>query len=394
MRGSTHGLRRAALVSAILLIAVNLRPALASVGPLVDDIQNATGLSHAALGLLTTIPLLAFGFVSAWTPFVSRRLGMGNALAMGLALLCVGTALRSLPSIPVLFVGTGVLGIGIALGNVLLPALVKQDFPRHSGVMTSLYSSAMGLGATVAAGVSAPIGLRIGWRGALGIWAVPAALGLVAWWARSKRSSGPEANPGSSGTPLRSLGRSALAWQIALFMGLQSLTFYVILAWLPDILQSRGFTAIEAGGLLALSQATGVLGSAMVPLRAGRVDDQRTIVAALGLMEFVSLAGLILDDGGTLAWISILGFVLGGTFGLALLLLVLKSPNVETSTALSGMVQSVGYLLAAAGPAFFGLMYDLSAAWLVPMLFLMAVLVGKVGVGLAAAGPHRLSSQA
>lgn len=376
---------------AVVLIAINLRPALASVGPLIGDIREATGLSHTALGLLTTIPLLAFGAVSMWTPAVTRRLGMGGALACSLALLCVGTAIRVTPSVVVLFIGTGVLGIGIALGNVLLPALVKQDFPRHSGAMTSLYSSAMGLGATIAAGVTAPLGLRIGWRAALGIWAVPAVIALLVWRAQRKLGSMPAHSVAPSRASLRSLGRCGLAWQIALFMGLQSLTFYVVLAWLPDLLQSRGFSAVEAGGLLALSQATGILGSALVPFRAATVDNQRPIVCVLGFMEFVSLAGLIVTDAGTMVWIAILGFVLGGTFGLALLFLVVKSPDAGTSTALSGMVQSIGYLVAATGPALFGLLYDVTGAWLVPLVFLVAVLAAKVGVGLGAGRPRLVS---
>lgn len=384
------GARRRLLVAGMLLIAVNLRPALASVGPLVEDIRAATGLSHAALGLLTTIPLLGFGALSTFTPLVTRRLGISGALTLALVLLCAGTGLRAVPSVALLYAGTVLLGVGIALGNVLLPALVKRDFAGRSGGMTSLYSSVMGLGATIAAGMSVPIALEIGWRGALGVWAAPATLALVVWLPQLRRDGGRAAATGAARGTLRSLGRSVLAWDIALFMGFQSLTFYVVLAWLPDLLQSRGLDATEAGWQLALSQAAGILGTAAVPLWASRLANQRAIVWTLGALEAISLTGLFFAAAAPALvslLVSILGFALGGTFGLALLLLVLRSAHTEAATALSGMAQSVGYLIAAAGPAVFGLLYDVTAGWAVPLVFLVLVLIAKVVVGVRAGRP-------
>lgn len=381
--------RRALLVAGIVLVALNLRPSLSAVGPLVADIKAATGLSNAGFGLLTTLPLLAFGSVSAITPLVTRRLGVDGAIGLALGLVGAGVLVRSASSVGLLFLGTAVLGVGIALGNVLLPAVVKRDFPERSGPMTSLYSSAMGVGATVAAGVSLPLASVLGWRGSLGAWAVPALIALVGWLPRLKRPVIPRPSS-SAGTSLRSLGRSKLAWQVALFMGFQSLTFYVVLAWLPDLLQSRGLGAAEAGWMLALSQATGIIGSAAVPLWAGRLADQRRIVSVLGLVEVVALAGL-LSPGAQLVtlWVSLLGFALGGTFGLALVLLVLRAADADAATALSGMAQSVGYLVAATGPVLFGVLYDLTRGWTLPLLFLMAVLVAKIVAGLGA-GRSRL----
>lgn len=380
----------ALLMVGIVVIAANLRPALAGVGPLVADIRAATGLSNAMLGLLTTLPLLAFGVGSAFIPLVTRRLGIEGALAAGLVLLAAGTLIRSADSVVLLFGGTLLLGAGIALGNVLLPALVKRNFPHRSGGMTSLYSSVMGLGATVAAGVSVPIAVSIGWRGSLGVWAVPAVIALLLWLPvlhGARMDTRQVRAPGGAG--LRSLGRSRLAWLVALFMGLQSLTFYVVLAWLPDLLQSRGSTPEEAGWMLALAQATGIVGSALVPLWAARVRDQRTIVWMLGVLEAVSLIGAVVPQLATLAvvWVPLLGFVLGGTFGLSLLLLVLRAADTEAATELSGMAQAVGYLIAAAGPVAFGLLFDFTRGWTVPLLFLVLVLVCKVIAGLGAGRP-------
>ena len=377
--------RRGVLVIGIVLVALNLRPALAGVGPLVADVRAATGLSNAALGLLTTLPLLAFGVVSAFTPVVTRRLGIEGALGLALAMIGVGVAVRSAPAVALLFAGTAVLGVGIALGNVLLPALVKRDFADRSGPMTSLYSSAMGLGAAVAAGASVPLAAALGWRGSLGAWAVLAALALVVWAPQMWR----RAIPSRRGTvldSLRDLGRSRLAWAVALYMGLQSLAFYVVLAWLPDLLQSRGLDPAEAGWMLALSQAAGIVGSAVAPLWAGRSGDQRRIIWVLTVFEAVALGGLLLPSGALAAvWVSVLGFVLGGSFGLSLLFLAIRADTPETAAELSGMAQSVGYLVAAVGPALFGALHDATGGWTVPLVSLGAVLAAKVAVGLPAA---------
>ncbi len=376
--------RRRLLLAGIVLVGLNLRPALASVGPLVPDMRQATGLSDTALGALTTLPLLAFGFVSLLASAMSRRMGVERAVAIALVLLTAGTALRAAPSIAALYLGTGLLGIGIALGNVLLPALAKRDFPDHSGPITSLYSSMMGLGATAAAGLSVPLAAVFGWRRALGIWTFPAVVALVVWLPQLS-SPRPARRVQSDGVTLASLARSGLAWQVALFMGFQSLTFYVIIAWLPDLLQSRGLTEAAAGWMLALSQATGVLGSAVIPIWAGRLADQRRIVWTLAALEAVGLAGLLLP-GGMLAalWVSLLGFILGGTFGLALTFLVLRAPDAHAAGELSGMAQAVGYLVAATGPAMIGYLHDASGGWTVPLLTLVTVLVAKVLAGLPA----------
>lgn len=375
--------RRLLLIAGIVLVALNLRPALASVGPLVPDMRQATGLSNTALGTLTTLPLVAFGCVSFAASALSRRVGAEGAVGLALVLLITGTALRAVPSISALFIGTGLLGVGIALGNVLLPALAKRHFEDHSGPITSLYSSMMGVGATVAAGLSVPLAGVFGWRGALGIWVVPGLLALIAWLPQLSRRPARRARPGS--ITLGVLGRSRLAWQVALYMGLQSLTFYVLIAWLPDLLQSRGLNEAVAGWMLALSQATGVLGTAIIPVWAARLHDQRRIIWSLAALEAVGLGGLLLPGGALAAlWVALLGFILGGTFGMALTLLVLRAPDAESAGELSGMAQSVGYLVAATGPAVFGYLHDLSAGWTIPLLFLGAVLVAKVFSGLPA----------
>ena len=390
--GASAANRRVLLLAGILLIALNLRAGLAGVGPLVGDIRNATGLTNTALGFLTTLPLIAFGVVSAVTPVVSRRLGVDRSLALALALIGAGALTRSFAPVILLFGGTLALGTGIALGNVLLPVVVKRDFPRRASSMTSLYSSGMGVGAMLAAGLSVPIARSIGWRGSLAIWSVPAAIALLTWLLHLSRRGRSRDEWGSGARTPRPLGRSLLAWQVAAYMGIQSFTFYIVLAWLPDLLQSRGMGAAAAGWMLALSQATGIAGSALVPLLAGRFHDHRRIVWCLGAVESIALVGLSVARLASLdvVWVSLLGFVLGGTFALSLLFLVVRAADAEASAELSGMAQSAGYLIAATGPATFGLLIDVTGGWTLPSALLVIALVTKLAAGLRAARPGQV----
>lgn len=385
-----HRLRQGLLIGGIILIAFNLRPGLAAVGPLISAIRIDTGLSNALLGLLTTLPLLAFGVISMFTSLLTRRWGIEATLAGALILLTAGTMLRVFSPIAALFGGTLLIGIGIAFGNVLLPSLIKRDFPDKKGIMTSLYSGMLGIGATLAAGASIPLAEVVGWRWSLGAWALPAVIALVLWLPQLKFQTRPKQTRTFSQS-LRKLGNSSLAWQVALFMGLQSLVFYVILAWLPEILQSRGMSAEQGGWMLSLSQGMGVLGSFLFPIWAEKFKKQHSIIWTLTLMEFISLVGLIIPSAPWVAvWVSLIGFSLGGSFGLALLFIVLRTGDTETATELSGLAQSIGYLLAASGPALFGLLHDLSNNWIVPLLMLFGVLFAKLIFGLGAARPREI----
>lgn len=379
-------------MAGIILISLNLRPALAGVGPLVSAIRTDTGLSNAMLGLLTTLPLLAFGVISTLTPLFTRRFGIEGVLALAMGLLTSGLLLRVIPSNILLFGGTLLAGIGIAFGNVLLPSLVKRDFPRHTGVMTSVYSSSLGIGAAVAAGISVPLAADLGleWRWSLGSWAILSLLALIVWLPQVKKQTLPR-HDRSFMKSLRDLGGSKLAWQVALFMGLQSLVFYVVLAWLPEILQSRGLDANTAGWMLSLSQAVGVAGTIVIPTWAEKLDDQRGLVWLLVFLELASIGGLLLPDPFLVEiWVSLIGFSLGGSFGLALILIVLRAPDIQTATELSGMAQSIGYLLAAIGPALFGAIHDLTQGWFVPLLFLIGIAIVQLVMGLGAGRPKAI----
>lgn len=392
-KGQATTRNKALLIAGIILIAINLRPALAGVGPLIGAIRDTTGLSNTMLGLLTTLPLLAFGVISMFTSIFTRRFGIEGTIAGALTLLTIGITLRVIPSNLALFGGTLILGIAIAFGNVLLPSLVKRDFPEKTGLMTSIYSSMLGVGAAAAAGISVPLAddLNLGWRWSLGIWAVLSLTALIIWLPQLSRQTIPR-HARSFKKSMNDLGHSKLAWNVALFMGLQSLAFYVILAWLPEILQDRGIDATTAGWLLSLSQGTGVLGTLIIPIWAEKIDDQRLMVWFLVILELLSLIGLMIPESFLVGlWASLIGFSLGGSFGLALLFIVLRTRTTETATELSGMAQSVGYLLAATGPTLFGALHDLTSGWLIPLSLLFAVALMKISTGLVAGSPENVT---
>jgi len=372
------------LIIGILFIAINLRPALAGVGPLVEDIRKATGLSNGFLGLLTTLPLLAFGLISTLTPLFTRRFGIGGTLLGAMLLLTIGIAIRTIDWLPFLFLGTLLSGVAIAFGNVLLPSLTKQNFESNSGLITSLYSSMMAVGAALAAGISVPLAhdFGLGWRGSLGIWAVLSMLAFFVWLPQLFRLKKFSSNR-SYIKAMKKLGGSRTAWQVAIFMGLQSLVFYVFLAWLPAILQSRGYDASFSGWMLSLSQATGILGALIIPLLAGKKKDQRGIVLCLFIVELIALTGLFLPQlKCVFVWVSLIGFVMGGTFGLSLFFIVLRSQDAESATELSGMAQSIGYLMAATGPILFGSIFDWTGSWTYPFILLFVVSFLKMITGM------------
>lgn len=370
----------------IILIALNLRPALASLGPLIDDIREETGLSHFMLGLLTTIPLLAFGIVSMFAPVFTKIFGFGKVLFAALLLLSIGIFIRSISWLPALYIGTILLGIAIAFGNVLLPSLTKRNFPNQAGLVTSLYSGAMGIGASVAAGISVPLAYHyhLKWQGSLRIWMILSIIALIFWipqiWKLKRVNSSRKIMKA-----MRNMMQQKLAWNVALFMGLQSFTFYVILAWLPDLLISRGFDNESSGWLLSLSQATGIIGSMLIPILAGKKPDQRWLVIILIILEILGFIGLLIPGIGLeWLWVALIGFVLGGCFGLALLFIVLRASTTETAIELSGMAQSIGYFVASSGPILMGILFDFTQNWNYPIVFLIIISLVKLSMGLEA----------
>lgn len=388
--------RRILLVIGIILLALNLRSSITGVGPLVGTIRHEAGLSNVLLGLITTLPLLAFGAFSPLAPRLGRRWGIECVLFISLLGLIAGILLRSVPVTILLFAGTALLGMAIALSNVLLPALIKRDFPRQIGLMTGLYSTLISISGAIADGVSIPLaqGTGLGWRGSLIFWAIPATLTVFIWLPLLRarpRATGvsQEAHPAT-----HKLWRTPLAWQVTLFMGLQSLLFYVAIAWLPTILQSEGLSAASAGWMLSLLQFSGVLASFLVPLLAGRMRSQRLLVSGTILLCLSACVGLLSAASSLVAlWCILFGLSQGSFLSLALMFFILRTPDTRSAAELSGMAQSVGYLLAALGPLLFGWLHDLTQAWTIPLLSLILIMLLIFGVGMGAARNITVASQ-
>ncbi|MEN3310537.1 MAG: transporter, family, cyanate transporter [Micromonosporaceae bacterium] len=369
----------------VALIAVNLRPALASVGPVLSEVRARLHLSSAAGSLLTTVPLVCFGLLAPLAPVLARRFGMERVLAVVLATIAAGLLLRVNFGPVGLFALTVPVACAIAIANVLVPALVKRDLPDRVGLMMGVYTMAMSGAAAVAAGVTAPLdhGLGWGWRVALAAWAVPALLALLVWLPRTpSRPPGPERVPeGGWGGLLR----DPLAWQVTAFMGLQSLGFYATLTWLPSIYIERGYTAESAGLLLSVCAAVSAPVSLVVPTLAVRARDQRRLVAAAGVLPAAGFAGILLaPDSGAYLWALLLGVGQGALFALALTLVVLRSATSETAARLSAMSQAFGYLIAAGGPLLVGVVRDAAGGWGPAIALLLALLVPQVLTGLGA----------
>lgn len=382
--------RAGLLAAAILLLAGNLRGAITSVGPLIGEIRGDTGISHGLAGLITTLPLLAFAALSSLAPRLGRRFGIERTLLASLAVLIAGILLRSSGPVAALFAGTALLGLAIAAGNVLLPGLVKRDFPDRAGWMTGLYSGAMGGMATVAVAVAVPIADRagLGWRGSLACWAAPAAVAALVWVPLARRPARPKPpGPRHPAAPetAPSLWRSGLAWQVTLFMGLQSLVFYSTTAWLAEILSGRGLSASAAGWLVAVAQLAGLVSSLAVPPIAARRLSQRVHTAGSALLSLAGYSGLLLAGRVLLPlWCTLIGLGQGALFSLALTMLALRAPDARHAAELSGMAQTAGYLVAAAGPTALGLLHDLTGTWTAPLASLAATTVAILLLGLAA----------
>lgn len=374
------------LAAMVLIVAANLRPALTSVGPVLGLMSNDTGLSLATLGVLGAVPLIAFAIVSPLVPVLTVRIGPERTVFLALVVLTAGTVVRSLPGWSAnLWIGTAVLAAAIAVGNVLLPAIVKRDFGTHIPVMTGVYSAVMSGFAATASGVALPIAVWGGWRVALGIWVLLGALAVIAWAPRvwgTRSTSGPV--PSTVHGSRQSMWTSAVAWQVTLFMGTQATTFYLLITWLPTLETSAGVDPITAGWHLFLYQSAGIFsGLGATAFMRGRAD-QSGVAAVLSALMVVAMAGLLLAPAAAVAWVLLAGLSSGGSFVVALSLLGQRARTVREASRLSGMAQGVGYMLAAAGPIGAGVLFDWAQDWRPPLVAVLAVAAAQLVIGLLA----------
>jgi CP family cyanate transporter-like MFS transporter len=374
---------------AVILTALNLRPAITSVGPLLAEIRGSLGASATWAGVLTTVPGLCFAGAGLAAPLLSRRFGIGRAIAVALIVLTAGLVLRVLDGPLVLIGGTLVAAAGIALSNVLIPVVIKDSFPAKVGLMTGVYTAALQGGGALGSAVTPPLDDALGgWRPALGSWAVLGVIALVVWlFASRRRASGEDSGPGPAGSG-RSLMRNPLAWIVTLFFGLQSFIAYIVMGWLPQVLMDAGVSKGDAGLLLGLISLIAVPISLIIPPIAARQGAQSWWIVGLGMLGLVGMTGLLLaPSAAPLLWSLFVGCGMS-VFSLALTVIALRARTGEETARLSGMAQGFGYLLAALGPFLFGLLHQLTGGWTVPFVMVIAVLVTQIVFG-ALAGRRR-----
>lgn len=424
----TPGRASALLFVAVSLVAMNLRMTITAVGPLLEDIGADRGLGPAALGLLGSLPLITWGLVSPLAHALGARLGMSPAVSWSLVVLAAGTVVRSLPGLPAnLWIGTALIGVGLAIGNALLPAVIKRDFPARVPLLMGVYTALLGGTGSVGAGLAVPIaelpvgGEPLGWQTALLFMGAPIPIALALWVAASRRAAssgsprpgegpdggvpeggvpegeGPDGGVPAGGVPQagveapplaragvgagRRIWRDPLAWQVSLYMGTQSAIFYSLSSWLAPYEIANGQPAVVAGLIVMWFQIVGIAGSLALPLIARTDALRRWLPSVLPIFTLLAMVGIGLWPSATLVWVVIGGLAGGGSLTMALTLMAVRARTPSDSSALSGMAQSLGYLIAAVGPFAFGALLGATGGWLAPFAMIWALALAQSTLG-------------
>ncbi|WP_234434445.1 CynX/NimT family MFS transporter [Streptomyces sp. NRRL F-5126] len=381
------------LVFAICLVAANLRTGLTGVGTLLPAIEHDSGLTSSWGGLLSTLPLLTFAATSPLVARVSHRFGTTRLLGVALGVLAAGTVVRSLPSVACLFAGTVILSAAIAFGNVLLPALIRRSVPAHRiQAISALYVTVMGVTAAVSSGISAPLAHTLpgSWHTALA-WGIAFTVAAFLGWLPRLRGDRAAKVP-SDGPRSAVPWRSGLAWQVSIFMGLQSLGFYTAVAWLPSILIHRGTSSTTAGWMLFYYQLIALAASSLLPLLTRGRHDQRWTAAGASVVVAGGFAVLISAPGLSVIACTLLGLGGGACLVLALTFQSERAAGHGEAAALAGMAQSIGYLVAAAGPLLLGILHDTTSSWTLPIMLLIVLSLAMASAGYGAGRDRHVSS--
>jgi len=380
------GMRGLLLAFGLMLVALNLRPALASLGPILPDVIRDTGITAVGASILTTAPVLCLGLFGFLAPKIAGRLGTERAILAFLIVLAAGTALRGVLSFPGLLAGSIIAGAAIGIIGVLLPGLVKRDFPDKASLMTGVYTMALCAGAAFAAGSAVPFQQAMGgsWPAALAVWAIPALLAALIWLPMAPRP----ADAGSTKArvaKVTGLWTDPLAWQVTLYMGLQSAVAYMVFGWAAPILRDRGLDPVMAGLVVSCSILVQVPAALVAPMLATRRPSQSFAAVFLMVFTVVGLLGLFHAPLGSVwLWSVLLGIGQGGNFAVALTIIVLRSRDAHVAAHLSGMAQSVGYTLAAMGPLGVGVLHEWSGGWQAVTVLFVSVCFAAVLFGMAA----------
>ncbi|MEV5680714.1 MFS transporter [Streptomyces sp. NPDC052179] len=400
-----------AAVVALLLAAVNLRPAVTSLGPVLEEVRAGLGVSAGVAGVLTSVPAACFALVGFLAPRPARRYGPGPVITAGLAAAAVGLALRPFTTGAASFIGATALALaGIAVANVLLPAVVKERFPERVGMMTGLYAMALNLGASAAAALTVPVAQVFGgdWRIGLAVWAALAALAVPPWLALARSParppharatapdfardpvSGPVSNPEPRPEPRAPLTRDPTAWALAVYFGLQATAAYVVIGWLPQIYRDAGLSAGTAGLLFALTSVLGIPLSFALSAAAGGLRSQSGIAVTIGVFGLAGYTGLWAAPA-TAPWLwAVLLGIANCSFPLALTMIGMRGRDGAAVIRLSAFAQSTGYLLSIPGPVLVGALYQHTGSWRTPLLFMSLLMLPQLAAGLLAGRDRRI----
>ncbi|MFS1467392.1 MFS transporter [Vibrio lentus] len=364
----------------ILFLSLNLRGPFTSLAPVLSQVMEGLNLNSSAAGFLTALPLLTFALFSPLVTKISQRIGLEPSLLLALVLITTGITLRSFGIIPTLYIGTVMIGMGIAIGNVLLPVVVKISFPTRIATVTSLYIFTMGIGSTLGSSLMVPFSdltlfTLTGWQLALLMNLVFPILALMIWLPKIRKRSSSATNKKQEDKPLpmKKMIKSGVAWQVTLALGLNSFTFYSLAGWLPQILNDLGYSEIDAGYIYGFLQfSTMVPGLLLLPFL-GKNDNQQWLITICTSSVFIGLIGLLYLPEFAIFWVGLFGLANCSTFIIALSFVGLRTSNSSQAASLSGMAQGIGYALAATGPTLVGKFHALTDSWSVPILLIAAV---------------------
>lgn len=368
--------KRVYLTVAVVLYAMNLRLPFLAVAPLLPLVKVEYGLGSSIAGFLTTIPLLVFAAISPFVAGAANKWGAGRLIILSIAVLLGGEVFRYVGGIWGLFAGTFFIALGIVSGNVLIPALISAFFHERVGLMTSVYTSVMQLTTGSALAVVTPMALYMGWKNALFVWSFFAVLAFISWLPfknltintsnQKDDETGHESeHEHSKAVSVKTMFKHALAWDVSMFMGIQSFVFYTLTTWYPAILTDQGIPMEQTGFFLFVFQIVSLLVTFATPLLATRLREQKYIavvycfIYAVGILMTYNVTGSLVALAGAI----LLGIAAGGTFGVALVYFVLRTSTPGEAAVLSGMGQAIGYVLAAMGPVCVGYLYDVSHNW-------------------------------
>ena len=357
------------LFAGVMLIASVLRAPITNVGPLLDTIRADLDLSTSMGGVLASLPVFIFAAFSPLAGFAGR-FGIERSLMLALFLIALGILVRSLGFSSTLFAGTALLSFGIAIGNVLLPTVIKRDFPQKAAALTIIYITWMTSLGAISSGIAVPAAAwaalcfsdgGLSWRASLAVWLIVAVAAAFVWFPQIRCPH--KALEKKTGKQATSILKSPIAWQITIFMGLQSMGFYVIITWLAAILQDNGYNAEKSGWLVAFYQIISLASGLFLPFVIARTKDQSVITAVCGLLCCIGTLGLFLAPQFAVLWLTLAGFGGGGSFILAIAFISLRTRTHQQATSLSAMVNGGGYLIASFGPLFFGMLHDIVHTW-------------------------------